>query len=164
MPSACMTGNAWAVAQQYVMAGHSRSKNGMRGHDDGGYAFTTPNSLFGAFALYFGCVSVVGLLKVHAPFWSGTPFHAGRTLGLAGFTDASHQRWAVFTRFRFGCLSACHGGLMRDRLGRRHDWLYRSRKLDRFFSVEVSRIRASSESDSKKCSVWPTHFAPPRPR
>src|SRR5262245_17872004 len=108
MPSACMKGNAWAVAQQSVMAGHSRSKNGMRGHDDGGYAFTAPNNLIRALALCLGHEPVVGLLKVHAPFWSGAFFHAGRTLGLAGFTDASHQRRAVCTRFRFGCLGSCH--------------------------------------------------------
>jgi len=156
-----MKGNAWAVAQQYVMAGHSRSKNGMRGHDEGGYAFITPNSLFGASALCLGCVSVVGLLEVHAPFWSGALFQAGRTLSLAGFTDASHQRRAVFIRFCFGCLGSCQRGPGRNRFGRRHDWLDRFRLLDWSFSVEIPGLRASRESHGKKCSEWPTHLASP---
>jgi hypothetical protein len=50
-----------------------------------------PKNLFNAFALYLGCVSVDWLLKVHAPFWSGSLFQPGRTLDLAGFTCAVHQ-------------------------------------------------------------------------
>lgn len=123
-----------------------------------------PHSLFSTFALCLRCVSGVRLVKVHAPFRSGSIIQLRRTLVFAGFTHAVHQGRAVFVRVRSGCFGSCQRGLGRVRFCRGRDWLYRPRKPDRFFPVEISASRASSKSGGKKHSEWPVHFCFPSSR
>jgi Glutathione S-transferase, N-terminal domain len=51
---------------------------------------------------------------------------------------------------------------MRSRRCRRQSRLRQRRKLDRLFSVEISALRACSETESKRKSEQPFHFCPPR--
>ena len=117
--------------------------------------------LFGAAALNLRGVSVNRLPEIHAPFWPRVFFQRGRTLGLAGFAPAFHQRragWA-FVRICSGYSRSCR--FLRSRFRRCRHWLRGRRKLERLFQIEISALRARSESKSKRQSERPFHFVPP---
>ena len=111
-------------------------------------------NLFNTFALYLRCAYLlIGSLKCPHHF-GRHPFStpgAEHSSDLPGFTYAFHQCSVVcaYIRVCFGCFGSAGWGLMRDRLRRRQDWLHLVPELDRFFSVEISVLRASSESESE---------------
>jgi len=120
--------------------------------------------LFGAAALNLRGVSVNRLPEIHAPFWPRVFFQRGRTLGLAGFAPAFHQRragWA-FVRICSGYSRCC--GFLRGGRRRCRRWLRGRRKLEWLFQIEISALRARSESKSKWQSEQPFHFVPPSGR
>lgn len=117
--------------------------------------------LFGAAALNLRGVSVNRLPEIHAPFWPRVFFQRGRTLGLAGFAPAFHQRragWA-FVRICSGYSRCCR--FLTNRRRRCRHRLRGRRKLERLFQIEISALRASSESKCKRQSEQPFHFVPP---
>jgi len=105
--------------------------------------------LFGAAALNLRGVSVNRLPEIHAPFWPRVFFQRGRTLGLAGFAPAFHQRRAGWAFVRICPGYSCCCRFLRSWRRRCRYWLGRRRKLERLFQIEISCLRARSETKSK---------------